>query len=128
MLTREILAANAQLSGLTEEQIKAIIMLLILLISLCAPVMAADADTSSTSIDSTISYSEGNKEPQFLLPLDPESQLRLKFELGCAAIIAICTIVAVVSAIKIIQIKNSQVAKKQSTLRLDSKHSHKYKQ
>lgn len=112
-----------------SKQIKAIMMLLILLISLCAPVMAADADTSSTSIDSTISYSEGNKEPQFLLPLDPESQLRhLKFELGCAAIIAVCTIVAVVSAIKIIQIKNSQVAKKQSTLRLDSKHSHKYKQ
>lgn len=98
-----------------SKQIKAIIMLLILLISLCAPVMAADADTSSTSIDSTISYSEGNKEPQFLLPLDPESQLRhLKFELVCAAIIAICAIAAVVSAIKIIKIKNSPAAKERS--------------
>lgn len=112
-----------------SKQIKAIIMLLILLISLRTPVMAADTDTSSTNIDSTISCSEENQETQFLLPLDPESQLRhLKFELVCAAIIAICAIAAVVSAIKIIQIKNSQVAKKQSTLRLDSKHSHKYKQ
>ena len=91
--------------------------------------MAADTDTSSTNIDSTISCSEENQETQFLLPLDPESQLRhLKFELVCAAIIAICTIAAVVSAIKIIKIKNSPAAKERSILRLDSKHSHKYKQ
>lgn len=63
-----------------SKQIKAIIMLLILLISLRTPVMAADTDTSSTNIDSTISCSEENQETQFLLPLDPESQLRhLKF-------------------------------------------------
>lgn len=80
-----------------SKQIKAIIMLLILLISLRTPVMAADTDTSSTNIDSTISCSEENQETQFLLPLDPESQLRhLKFELVCAAIIAICAIAAVV--------------------------------
>ena len=110
-----------------SKQIKAIIMLLILLISLRTPVMAADTDTSSTNIDSTISCSEENQETQFLLPLDPESQLRhLKFELVCAAIIAICAIV--VSAIKIIKIKNSPAAKERSILRLDSKHSHKYKQ
>lgn len=95
-----------------SKQIKAIIMLLILLISLRTPVMAADTDTSSTNIDSTISCSE---ETQFLLPLDPESQLRhLKFELVCAAIIAICAIAAVVSAIKIIKIKNSPAAKERS--------------
>ena len=112
-----------------SKQIKAIIMLLILLISLRTPVMAADTDTSSTNIDSTISCSEENQEIQFLLPLDPESQLRhLKFELVCAAIIAICAIAAVVSAIKIIKIKNSPAAKERSILRLDSKHSHKYKQ
>lgn len=76
-----------------SKQIKAIIMLLILLISLRTPVMAADTVTSSTNIDSTISCSEENQETQFLLPLDPESQLRhLKFELVCAAIIAICAI------------------------------------
>ena len=103
-----------------SKQIKAITMLLILLISLRTPVMAADTDTSSTNIDSTISCSEENQETQFLLPLDPESQLRhLKFELVCAAI---------VSAIKIIKIKNSPAAKERSILRLDSKHSHKYKQ
>lgn len=112
-----------------SKQIKAIIMLLILLISLRTPVMAADTDTSSTNIDSTISCSEENQETQFLLPLDPESQLRhLKFELVCAAIIAICAIAAVVSAIKIIKNKNSPAAKERSILRLDSKHSHKYKQ
>ena len=112
-----------------SKQIKAIIMLLILLISLRTPVMAADTDTSSTNIDSTISCSEENQETQFWLPLDPESQLRhLKFELVCAAIIAICAIAAVVSAIKIIKIKNSPAAKERSILRLDSKHSHKYKQ
>lgn len=112
-----------------SKQIKAIIMLLILLISLRTPVMAADTDTSSTNIDSTISCSEENQETQFLLPLDPESQLRhLKFELVCAAIIAICAIAAVVSTIKIIKIKNSPAAKERSILRLDSKHSHKYKQ
>ena len=112
-----------------SKQIKAIIMLLILLISLRTPVMAADTDTSSTNIDSTISCSEENQETQFLLPLDQESQLRhLKFELVCAAIIAICAIAAVVSAIKIIKIKNSPAAKERSILRLDSKHSHKYKQ
>lgn len=112
-----------------SKQIKAIIMLLILLISLRTPVMAADTDTSSTNIDSTISCSEENQETQFLLPLDPESQLRhLKFELVCAAIIAICAIAAVVSSIKIIKIKNSPAAKERSILRLDSKHSHKYKQ
>lgn len=112
-----------------SKQIKAIIMLLILLISLRTPVMAADTDTSSTNIDSTISCSEEYQETQFLLPLDPESQLRhLKFELVCAAIIAICAIAAVVSAIKIIKIKNSPAAKERSILRLDSKHSHKYKQ
>lgn len=38
-----------------SKQTKAIIMLLILLISLRTPVMAADTDTSSTNIDSTIS-------------------------------------------------------------------------
>ena len=112
-----------------SKQIKAIIMLLILLISLRTPVMAADTDTSSTNIDSTISCSEENQETQFLLPLDPESQLRhLKFELVCTAIIAICAIAAVVSDIKIIKIKNSPAAKERSILRLDSKHSHKYKQ
>ena len=98
-----------------SKQIKAIIMLLILLISLRTPVMAADTDTSSTNIDSTISCSEENQETQFLLPLDPELQLRhLKFELVCAAIIAICAIAAVVSAIKIIKIKNSPAAKERS--------------
>lgn len=112
-----------------SKQIKAITTLLILLISLRTPVMAADTDTSSTNIDSTISCSEENQETQFLLPLDPESQLRhLKFELVCAAIIAICATAAVVSAIKIIKIKNSPAAKERSILRLDSKHSHKYKQ
>jgi len=98
-----------------SKQIKAIIMLLILLISLRTPVMAADTVTSSTNIDSTISCSKENQETQFLLPLDPESQLRhLKFELVCAAIIAICAIAAVVSAIKIIKIKNSPAAKERS--------------
>jgi hypothetical protein len=77
--------------------------------------MAADTVTSSTNIDSTISCSKENQETQFLLPLDPESQLRhLKFELVCAAIIAICAIAAVVSAIKIIKIKNSPAAKERS--------------
>ena len=98
-----------------SKQIKAIIMLLILLNSYRTPDMAADTDTSSTNNDSTISSSEENQETQFLLPLDTESQLRhLKFELVCAAIIAICAIAAVVSAIKIIKIKNSPAAKERS--------------
>ena len=117
-----------------SKQIKAIIMLLILLISLCAPVMAADADTSSTSIDSTISYSKGNKEPQFLLPLAPgtpsaEAHLKhYRILFICDVLIAVCAIVIVLSGIQIIRINHSQAAKKRSKHQRCSNGSHKYKQ
>lgn len=117
-----------------SKQIKAIIMLLILLISLRTPVMAADTDTSSTNIDSTISCSEENQETQFLLPIAPgtpsaEAHLKhYRILFICDVLIAVCAIVLVISVIQIIRINHSQAVRKQSKHQRCSNDSHKYKQ
>lgn len=55
-----------------NKRIKAIIIVLALLISLCIPVMAVDANTSSINTSSVSSYTEETQEDQFCFHLHPE--------------------------------------------------------
>lgn len=103
-----------------NKRIKAIIIVLALLISLCIPVMAVDANTSSINTSSVSSYTEETQEESVFASTctrtpSAEAHLRhYRILFICGALIAVCVIVLVISVIQIVRINHSQTAKKSS--------------